>query len=132
MALVFHLAVAAALLAHVVMLASAVYRNARRERALARPAAALVLLIVVEIALGAGTWVLKYGWPAWLGDFGFAAAYTVVEGSRLQAWITTAHVATGSLILAGSLLVALRSLRFAWNASHAGLPRRPRLAETVG
>jgi cytochrome c oxidase assembly protein subunit 15 len=96
-----------------------------------RPAAILLALIAVEIGLGAGTWVTRYGWPSWLGDFAFAAGYTVVEGSRPQAWITTAHVATGSLILAASLLVALRSLRLAWNSSHRTTRQEPLLMEAA-
>ena len=58
------------------------------------------------------TWIVKYGWPAWLGELRLGAD---IRRSRpkaaLQALITTAHVATGSLILATSLLVALRSCR---------------------
>jgi cytochrome c oxidase assembly protein subunit 15 len=130
-ALVFHLAVAAALLVHVALLTAAVYRDVRGEPAIVRPVVALAGLIVLEIGLGAGTWVTKYGWPGWLGDFGFAAGYTVVEGGRLQAWITTAHVATGSLILASSLLVALRAIRLAWNRSHTRVQPEPWLAEAA-
>ncbi|MGD9723681.1 MAG: heme A synthase [Pirellulales bacterium] len=115
LALVFHLAVAAALLAHVVLLAAAVWRTQSREWPLVRPALALVALLLVQLGLGSGAWVTKYGWPSWLSDYGFAAGYTVTADSALQAWITTAHVATGSLILAASLLVALRSVRFAWH-----------------
>ena len=70
-----------------------------------------------QVGLGAATWVAKYGWPGWLADYGFAAGvYVVAADSRPQAWITTAHVAIGSLILATSLLIALRSVRFAWHA----------------
>ncbi len=117
-ALVFHLGVAAALLVHVGLLAAEVLRTQRAERSLVRPTTALVALVLVEIGLGAGTWVLKYGWPSWFDGFGFAAGYTIVADSRQQAWTTTAHVATGSLILAASLLVALRSVRFARRDGH--------------
>jgi heme a synthase len=117
-ALVFHLAVAAALVAHIFLLAWAVYRNQRDEWSLVRPAMGLVVLVVLEICLGAATWITKYGWPNWIADRSWAADYVVQEGSGLQAWTTTAHVALGSMILATSLLLALRSLRFAWHASH--------------
>ncbi len=114
MALAFHLGIAAALVVHIALLAARVFRTHRREGSLVRPAAGLLALIGLQVVLGAATWVTKYGWPAWLGDYGFAAGYTVVADGRQQAWITTAHVATGSAILAVSLLVSLRSLRFAF------------------
>jgi heme a synthase len=119
-ALWFHLAVAAALVVHIFLLALAVYRNARDEWSLVRPATGLVALVILEISLGAATWVTKYGWPNWIADHAWAAAYVVQEGSGVQAWTTTAHVAMGSMILATSLLLALRSVRFAWQRSRAG------------
>ncbi len=130
-ALMFHLALAAALLVHIVLLAVAVFRTQRGETSLVRPTAGLLVLILAQIGLGAGTWVTKYGWPAWFGDYGFAAGYTVVADSRAQAWITTAHVAAGSLILATSLLVALRSVRFAWRNVRAAAHAEPRMMEAA-
>ena len=121
-ALMFHLAIAAALLVHIVLLGVQVFRTQRAERWLVRPAGALVGLVLLQISLGAGTWVVKYGWPIWLTDFGFAAEYVVSADSRQQAWITTAHVATGSLILAVSLLLALRSMRLAWRTPQVAGP----------
>jgi heme a synthase len=117
-ALVFHLAVAVALAAHIALLAVAVYRHQRDEWSLVRPATALVALVLLEIGLGAATWVTKYGWPNWIADRSWAASFVVQEGSALQVWTTTAHVAMGSMVLATSLLLALRSGRFAWQASH--------------
>jgi cytochrome c oxidase assembly protein subunit 15 len=130
-ALVFHLAVAVALLVHIVLLAVAVFRTQRGETSLVRPTVGLLLLIVLQIGLGAGTWVTKYGWPNWVADYGFAAGYTVIADSRAQVWITTAHVAAGSLILASSLLIALRSVRFAWRSSHPASQTEPWLMETA-
>jgi cytochrome c oxidase assembly protein subunit 15 len=75
--------------------------------------------------------VSKYGWPTWFADYGFAAGHTVVADSAHQAWITTAHVATGSLILATSLLVALRSVRFAWRGAHESASAEPWLLEAA-
>ncbi len=112
-ALVFHLLTALALCVAIVFLGLRIVRTQRREPSLLRPALGLASLIMIQVTLGAATWVAKYGWPSWLTDFGFAAAYTVAADSRPQAWITTAHVAAGSLILATSLLIALRSARFA-------------------
>jgi heme a synthase len=118
MALVFHLVVAAGLLVHVGLLGLNVLRFQRREASLARPTIGLGALMTVQLALGAGTWISKYGWPAWFADYLFAAGHVVHADSRHQAWITTAHVATGSLVLVTSLLVALRSARMAWRGSH--------------
>jgi cytochrome c oxidase assembly protein subunit 15 len=130
-ALVFHLAFAAALMVHIALLAVAVFRTQRGETSLVRPTAGLLFLIVLQIALGADTWVSKYGWPTWFADYGFAAEYTVVADSAHQAWVTTAHVAAGSLILATSLLVALRSVRYAWRSTHETSQAEPWLLEAA-
>lgn len=110
-ALVFHLLLAAALFAHVVFLFARIYRAQPAESWLRRPAARLLFQICLQVSLGAGTWIVKYGWPAWMSDFGFAASHVVSADSFAQILIATAHVAIGSLILATSLLVALRSAR---------------------
>jgi heme a synthase len=107
----FHLIVAAALAAHVVMLWVRGWREARGDAWLRRPAHVLVVLVGVQIALGCGAWVANYGWPAWLGNFRWAAGYVVQRESLFQAMITTAHVAVGSLILAVSIVLALRAGR---------------------
>ena len=92
------------LLVHIVWLAIRVART-RGEPWLLRPALALPLLVMLQLALGAGTWVLNYGWPAWAADWPSTAGFVVVHESQRQALVTTAHVATGSLILVTSLLV---------------------------
>ena len=115
LALVFHLIVAALLAGHVAWLAFRLVRYASSERALVTPGLGLLALLLLQLGLGLGTWIVKYGWPtgwlpAWLAPQG-QLDYVVVAEGRLQAWLTTLHVATGSLILAASLLVAMRSLR---------------------
>ncbi len=78
-----------------------------------------------EIALG---WTER---PALLG-LAVGAGYTVTADGRHAAWLVTAHVASGSLILVTGLLVALRSVRFAWRGSRdRRLPVEPRLAEAA-
>jgi hypothetical protein len=62
-------------------------------------ASLLLLLVGVQIALGAGTYISKYAFPTWLHGFDFAARYVVYEKSLIQSLVATAHVATGSLIL---------------------------------
>jgi cytochrome c oxidase assembly protein subunit 15 len=84
-------------------------------------------LVALQIALGGGAWVVNYGWPAWFGEYPWAAQWLVnAEGAlaakgHIQANITTAHVATGSLILAVAAMIALRASRLAgrWQTSPA-------------
>ncbi len=122
-AVLFHLLVAAVLLLHVVLLALRVGRSYRSETLLVRPTFALVALVTAQLALGASTWVLNYGWPVWFGGYAWSESFTVQQESQSQALVTTAHVATGSLILVTSLLVSLRSWRLYRAAAHgtAGL-----------
>lgn len=71
----------------------------------------LVALIVVQLLLGTATWVTNFGWPAWFEGYGWAESHVIVQESLGQAVITTAHVATGSLIFVSAVLLALRSFR---------------------
>jgi cytochrome c oxidase assembly protein subunit 15 len=109
-AVLFHLLVAAVLLLHVVLLALRVGRSNRGE--------ALLALVGVQFVLGASTWVLNYGWPRWFGGYAWSESFTVMQESQRQALVTTAHVATGSLILVTSLVVSLRSWRLYRAAAH--------------
>jgi len=110
-ALIFHLVVAAALAVQTAATAWHAWR-AGRTRAGFRPLAlGLPLLVAAQIVLGLATYVAKYSWPAFLGDYQFAATYVVQEKSLHQSLITTAHVAGGSLILFGSAVLATRSSR---------------------
>ncbi|HWB00498.1 MAG TPA: hypothetical protein VG713_18525, partial [Pirellulales bacterium] len=93
------------------LLASRVLRDFRHQPALTRPAIALVALIAAQLALGVGAWVVNFGWPVWFQGYAWAERHVIVQESFRQAIITTAHVANGSLILAVSTMLALRSLR---------------------
>ena len=55
----------------------------------------LGLLVLVQFGLGLTTWVVKFGWPAMMGDQRFAANYIVAEKSFPQMNLVTAHVAVG-------------------------------------
>jgi hypothetical protein len=66
-------------------------------------------LIGLQIALGAGTWVVKFAVPAWAA--GWIGTPSIQEGSWLQTHVITAHVATGSLILGIAVALALYSQR---------------------
>lgn len=109
---VFHLLMAAVLAVHVSLLTIKVVRFGSSEARLRTPAAWLAGLLAVQIMLGAASWIVKYGMPAALGHYVWAARYTVSAESSLQAIIVTGHAATGSLILAVSLTLTLRAWRW--------------------
>ncbi|HET6638454.1 MAG TPA: COX15/CtaA family protein [Gemmatimonadota bacterium] len=78
-------------------------RSHRRLRRIVRPALLLLALLAVQIALGA--WVIL---------------------SYKSAWVTSAHLATGALLFATALTLALRSRRYvALAPAPAHPPTRP-------
>jgi cytochrome c oxidase assembly protein subunit 15 len=92
------------------------------ERMIARPALALAVLVIVQLGLGAATWVLNYGWPAGWNEHAWAVSFTVGAKGFSQSIVTTAHQANGSLLLAVGTVLTLRSWRIRgsgprWNAS---------------
>jgi heme a synthase len=111
LALHFHLFVAAALWAHIILLAIRSRRTCLQEGWIMRPVTGLSIAIVVQIVLGLATWVTKYGFPVWLNNYDFAAAFRPTADAPWQISIATAHVAIGSMILGTSLLIAMRSRR---------------------
>ncbi|MFO0868221.1 MAG: COX15/CtaA family protein [Pirellulales bacterium] len=105
----FHLLMAAAVLVHAVLLVRGA--SALAHWGLFRRSLLLLALVLGQWTLGAGTWIVKYGWPSWFADWSLAAGYTIQTNSLTQALTTTAHVANGSLILAWSVTLAVRALR---------------------
>lgn len=85
------------------------------DLALSRPARWLVPLVLLQIGLGLATWLVNYGLPihtdrlssAWSGN------YVIISKGFVESGIVTAHVATGSLLIACSVMVWLRSGRVA-------------------
>lgn len=112
-ALIFHLIGAAAVAAHVVFLVAHVFRNFRAIPALRRPAAVLAALILMQLGLGFGTWLVKYASPLGGDEATPLAGFTIEAEGMLQALTVTAHAAGGSLILALSVMLALRAWRLA-------------------
>lgn len=108
---VFHLFMAVVVAAHVIYLTLSMLLVRHGQYALSRPALVLGGLILLQLALGCATWVVKYAWPDWFSNYAFAQHYTIVADGMPQTIIVTAHVATGSLILAAGTQLALRSLR---------------------
>lgn len=123
-AVLFHVMIALLIAGHV--LASG-YKTLRTHNDpwLTRPTLALMLMVGLQLMLGVGTWVSKYAWPAALGQFEFAAGYTVTANSLAQSLIVTSHVAVGSLILATSVVLAVRAGRLLkWESSKAPFDAR--------
>ncbi len=110
-AVLFHLLNAAIVLVHGLLLA---WRSRGMSRWLTVPAWSVAALLVAQVALGAGTWVVNFGWPQWAQSLGLGREYVVQAQGAMQAAITTGHVAMGSLVLALSALVCVRSARLAW------------------
>ncbi len=107
----FHVIIAAVLVGHAVAVAFRVRQGRFGVAAIGRLAAGLLALVLLQIGLGAGTWVAKFGWPAPLADYTWSAGYVVQAGGALQVQLTTAHVAVGSLILGAAVALAIVSLR---------------------
>jgi cytochrome c oxidase assembly protein subunit 15 len=112
-ALYFHLAGAAAVAVHVVLVAIHVRRRFSGQTALVRPAWGLVALLAVQVALGVGSWVVKYSIPANRDRISLLQGFTIENEGLAQSLIVTAHTAGGSLILALSVVLALRAWRLA-------------------
>jgi heme a synthase len=118
-ALLFHLVFAGVLVVLLSMLAFAAIRGPASHVSLRVPAGGLALLVVAQVALGLTSYVMKYSWPAWMDNFGFAASYVVQEKSFAQALVVTGHVVCGSLILAGLATLSLRASRLYANRTAA-------------
>ena len=81
-------------------------------RPIARPTTILALLVLVQIGLGLGTWIVNYALP-WSEITEGLARYTISAKGYWESLIVTAHMATGSLIISVSTMVSLRSWRLA-------------------
>ena len=66
----WHLTFGLLLAVWIVVMAIVFWRSTPRVGALLVPATALVVLVGVQLALGGATWIVKYGWPAFLSQFG--------------------------------------------------------------
>ncbi|MCX7669061.1 MAG: COX15/CtaA family protein [Anaerolineae bacterium] len=70
-------------------------------------------LMLLQVILGAATWVTNYGLPVWFTEYVWELEYTVVAGGAWQAVLTTAHVAVASLLLVTAVSLALWHARLA-------------------
>ena len=110
-AVAFHLMTALILTGHVWALAWHVIWHHRRLHLVWSPVMLLTVLVMGQLLLGMGVWVVKFGWPAGLTEFSFAAGHKIQANSLFQSLVVTLHVALGSLIIGTSVLALIRSLR---------------------
>ena len=111
LAVKFHLFLAAVLSLHIVLLVYLVLRRARSIRPLAGLAVTLAGLLFLQLALGAGTWIVKYAIPTWAAGWLPPMTTAIQDGGAMQTHVITAHVAVGSLLLATTLALALYAHR---------------------
>jgi len=97
-------------------------RRLRDRPMLLRRSRWLLGLFVLQVVLGAAAWITHYNWPVWFSDLFGKIEYTVVTGGRLQAVLTTAHVAVGSLNLAAAVSLVLWSKRLARASPESSFP----------
>ena len=97
-------------------LTAAVWTRLRRcgDLTLSRSAVGLIGLVAIQILLGVGTWAVNYGWPTILEWVPGSADYLLRAKGFADSIIVTAHVATGSLILAVSAMLTTRLWRVRW------------------
>src|SRR5262249_13953891 len=107
----FHLFLAAVLTLHILGVVWIIQTRARQVRPLRNLSFVLVALVVLQLLLGASTWVVKFAVPTWASGWISAQSIAVLQGSWTQTHIITAHVAVGSLILGTAVALALHSRR---------------------
>ncbi len=87
------------------------YRQVQGIRA---PANVLLVMLVVQILLGMGTWIANYALP-WVELNGWFANYTIDGKGFWESLVVTGHSATGSLLIVAALWFATRLYRRQWN-----------------
>ncbi|MBA60848.1 MAG: cytochrome oxidase assembly protein [Planctomycetaceae bacterium] len=108
---VFHLIMALAVMVHVIALAVNLRKHKELAVSIRRAGKWLAGLVLLQVGLGASTWVLNYGYPFGWGETKFTANHLVITYGWWQAHITTAHMAIGSLLLVICVAVVTRLLR---------------------
>jgi cytochrome c oxidase assembly protein subunit 15 len=129
---VFHLVIAGILFFNIVFLFLLAIKNLRGEKVLVRPTQFLLGLVVLQLFLGMGTWVLKYSWPAGLfPQSRLVAGWTNTAGGIAESLVITAHVAIGSLILGVAVMAGLRFFHGARNVSSPEAKSYPLMGVTT-
>lgn len=76
-----------------------------------RPAWLLFALLLVQLGLGAGAWVTRFGFPSW--------GYVAMHQSPPQVVLRTVHAITGLLVMMVSVVYALRVFRLSGSSATA-------------
>ncbi len=92
-------------------------RSNRQLSGIGWPIFVLLVLLVVQIGLGLGTWIANYALP-WIEAHPELARYTIATNGYWESMIVTGHQATGSLIIATALVLTLRVWRRSSRISH--------------
>ncbi|MDA7949940.1 MAG: COX15/CtaA family protein [Pirellulaceae bacterium] len=112
--LYFWLAVCHITLAFLLLFASIVLmvfgKPFKANRRIKRVTSRIHLLVTLQVLLGIGTWALKNGLPpGWAETFSWTSDWLILHETGFQTVVITSHVAMGSLILALSVMLVLRS-----------------------
>ncbi len=107
-----HMHLSLAVLVALLAISFAAVAGLRRSvpRPVGRTAQLLAGLVLVQIALGIGTWIVNYALP-WSELNQTLASYTILAKGYWESLIVTAHMATGSLIISLATVAALRAWR---------------------
>jgi cytochrome c oxidase assembly protein subunit 15 len=105
-----HLTLAAAVVILAICLATMTGLSRLTPRQVSLPAALLAAVVLLQITLGIGTWIVNYALP-WQELSESLARYTIVAKGYWESTIVTAHMATGSLIISLATVTALRARR---------------------
>ena len=111
LAVKFHLFLAGILTLHIVLLVGFVLSRALHSRPLGRLAGILIGLVVLQLVLGAATWIVKYSVPYWATGWISNSAVVIRDGGWLQTHVITAHVAIGSALFGTTVAIALYAHR---------------------
>ena len=75
-----------------------------------RPALLILVVVLVQLGLGGGTWIVNYALP-WSELTSWLAAYVIQAKGYWESVIVTAHVATGAVLVSLTTLLSLRTWR---------------------
>ena len=84
-----------------------------------RWAAVIAALVVCQLVLGAGAWVVSWGVPSGLLPANWMPAEPIAARSPRGAAVVTGHVVLGMMILGGSVALAIAAGLFAKPAARA-------------
>jgi len=111
-----HVATAVVVVIQILRLAASCWR-----RHVGRPLAiSMALLIIIQLVLGASTWLLKYGVPQWAASALGEWQHVNTEADLFRAGVITAHGAVGALLVALSVATAVElagAVGVAWRRS---------------